>query len=49
LIALGRCGSPKALDHRAGGIGAGPTVLTAQQSLREKLRAAFGLKERVEQ
>jgi hypothetical protein len=33
------------LDHRAGGIGAGPTVVTAQQNLREKLRAAFGLKE----
>ena len=32
------------LDHRAGGIGAGPTVVTAQQSLREKLRAAFGIK-----
>jgi len=32
------------LDHRAGGIGAGPTVVTAQQSLREKLRAAFGMK-----
>ena len=30
------------LDHRAGGIGAG--VVTAQQSLREKLRAAFGMK-----
>jgi hypothetical protein len=32
------------LDHRAGGIGAGPTVATAQQSLREKLRAAFEMK-----
>ena len=32
------------LDHRAGGIGAGPTVVTAQQILREKLRAAFGMK-----
>jgi hypothetical protein len=33
------------LDHRAGGIGAGPAVVTAQQTLRAKLRAAFGLKE----
>jgi hypothetical protein len=32
------------LDHRAGGIGAGPTVVTAQQSLRDALRAAFGMK-----
>jgi hypothetical protein len=31
-------------DHRAGGIGAGPTVATAQQSLRDALRAALGMK-----
>jgi hypothetical protein len=36
------------LDHRAGGIGAGPTVVTAQQSLRDALRAALGIKERAE-
>ena len=36
------------LDHRAGGIGAGPTVVTAQQSLRDALRDAFGLKEHAE-
>ena len=32
------------LDHRAGGIAAGPTVVTAHQSLRDALRAAFGMK-----
>jgi hypothetical protein len=36
------------LDHRAGGIAAGPTVVTAQQTLREKFRAAFGIKESAE-
>jgi hypothetical protein len=32
------------LDHRSGQIGVGPTVVTAQQRLRETLRAAFWMK-----
>jgi hypothetical protein len=36
-------------DHREGRIGVGETVVQAQQNLRDALRAAFGLKERVEQ
>jgi hypothetical protein len=32
------------LNHREGRIGVGPTVVTTQQNLREKLRAAFGMK-----
>jgi hypothetical protein len=31
-------------DHRAGGIGTGPTLVTAQQNLRDALRAALDVK-----
>jgi hypothetical protein len=33
------------LDHRAGLIGAGPTVVESQTKLRAALRAALGIKE----
>jgi hypothetical protein len=34
------------VDHREGRIAVGPTVVTAQQGLRDALRAALGMKER---